>query len=113
MFCFLSGGLICGKAGFMNRMWTRLMRSTYRKEPISSFILTIGLVDAVMGGVSGHGLLMILGLSMAGVAMALRWRMVQRQSFEPIEVPQKPPMRYLPEKASRPSLPKLVSSRKH
>jgi hypothetical protein len=99
----------------MNRIWTRLVRSTYRKEPISGFILTAGAVDAVIGGVGGHLSLMILGLSAVGVAIGLRWWAGRQHQFErlsPEAHSAQPPIRYLPEKASRPSLPTLTPSRR-
>lgn len=88
----------------MNRIWSRLFKSTYRKEPISSFILTVGVVDAVIGGVSARGSLLIVGLATVGIAAALRGLMERRRPVLPIE---SAPVRYLPARSSRPSLPIL------
>lgn len=93
----------------MNRLWTRFVRSTYRKEPISSFILTVGAVDAVIGGVDGRWSLMALGLSTVAVAVALRAWIRQPRSVESFGGA---PIRYLPAQSSRPSLPMLSSTRK-
>jgi hypothetical protein len=102
----------------MNRLWTRLVRSTHRqpsrKESLSSFILTVGTVDAVIGGVGGHFSLMLLGLGVIGVAIGLRQ---QPKSHRPLEgsvvMETRHPIRYLPDKTSRPALPLLTSSRRH
>jgi hypothetical protein len=102
----------------MNRGWTRLVRSPQGREPISRFILTAGLVDAVIGGVGGHWSLLAVGLSAVSVAIGVRWRRGQSKlgsklesKLGPIEDPQKTPVRYLPAKSSRTALPMLVSSR--
>ncbi|MBF2047575.1 MAG: hypothetical protein EDM05_009810 [Leptolyngbya sp. IPPAS B-1204] len=93
----------------MNRL-TRFWKTAYRQEPISSFVLTIGLVDAVIGGVGGRGSLLLLGLTTVGVAIALR-RLLMRRPELPL--PQPVPQRYLPARSSRPSLPLLGLSEKH
>jgi hypothetical protein len=93
----------------MNRVWSRFFRSTYRKEPISSFILTVGAVDAVIGGVDGQWSLMALGLGAVSVAIALRAWINQQRQFEPVDGT---PIRYLPAQSSRPSLPMLTPPRK-
>ncbi|WP_416674230.1 hypothetical protein [Egbenema bharatensis] len=94
----------------MNRVWTRLVRSPQGREPISRFILTAGLVDAVIGGVGGHWSLLAVGLSAVSVAIGLRWRS-RRSRFEPIQPREKPPTRYLTAQSSRTMLPTLTSSR--
>lgn len=45
----------------------------YRREPISSFLLTIGAVDIVLGGLDNRWVLFSLGLSTVGGAVALRF----------------------------------------
>ena len=86
----------------------RFLKSAYRKEPISSFLLTIGLVDAVIGGVDSHWTLLTFGLATAGCAIALRWWLAQRNR---VELPTGAPVLYLPDRSSRPSLP-MLSDRK-
>lgn len=98
----------------MSRSWHRLLKSTYRREPISSFILTVGAVDAVIGGVGDRWSLMIVGFGIVGVAIALRmssahWRKAQQQQEEP---PARAPIHYLPAHTSTPTLPMLTMSRK-
>jgi hypothetical protein len=44
----------------------------YRREPISSFLLTLGAVDMVLGGLDDRWVLFSLGLSTVGVAIAVR-----------------------------------------
>lgn len=92
----------------MNRAWTRSLRSAYRREPVFSFVLTVGTVNAVIGGVDGHWALMILGLGTAVAAIVLRWWLNQQRIVPPI---QSSPIRYLPAQSSRQSLPLLTPSK--
>lgn len=46
----------------MNSLFTRLFKSTYRREPISGFIVILGVTDAVIGGVGGQISLFVIGL---------------------------------------------------
>jgi hypothetical protein len=90
----------------MTGAWTKLFRSVYRREPISSFILTMGAVDAVLGWGGDSLPLMALGAGTVSVAIVLRWwlayqRYQLRQVFEIIE-PIAPPVRYLPDRSARP-----------
>lgn len=73
----------------------RLFKSGYRKEPISSFVLTVGVVDAVIGGVDGHWSLAIVGGTLIGVAIALRFLQSQRR---PVQFTDASPVLYLPER---------------
>lgn len=94
----------------MNLLWPRFLKSAYRKEPISSFILVVGSVDAVIGGIDNHWSLLLFGLGTIGVAIALRfWKSQQSQ----IEVPVRAPIHSLPERSSRPPMPMLSSSRRN
>lgn len=45
----------------MNALWPRVLRSAYRREPIVSFVVTVGIVDAVIGGVSSSVSLLSFG----------------------------------------------------
>lgn len=85
---------------------TRFFRRVYRREPISNFMLTVGTVDAVIGGVSERGSLLAVGLTIIGIAAVLRSWFAYRR---PVPQPEAPPMRYLPS-SSRPSLPMLELS---
>lgn len=57
----------------MNISLPRFITRAYRKEPISAFIFTVGLVDAVIGGVGTRWSLLTLGLLVGASAIALRW----------------------------------------
>jgi hypothetical protein len=87
----------------MNASWTRLLKSAYRKEPITSFAITVGVVDAAIGSFGTSGSLLAFGLGTAGVAIALRFWLSYRTGTEapaPAEL-------YLPPYSSRPQLPVL------
>ena len=62
----------------MNAIFPTVLKRLYRKEPISSFIIIVGGVDAVIGGVSELGTLMILGLLTSGLAIGYRWWSIQQ-----------------------------------
>lgn len=94
----------------MNASWTRLLRSAYRKEPITSFVVTVGVVDAAIGGMGASGSLLAFGLGTAGVAMALRWWQFYRSGAEQTAPA---PEYYLPPQSSRPQLPVLNVSKKN
>jgi hypothetical protein len=95
----------------MNRTWTHSLKTAYRKEPISSFILTVGAVDATIGGIGTWGSLLALGLTVMGIAGILRWLILRNHPVKPpIE---SAPIRYLLDRSSRPSLPLLGLSEPH
>jgi hypothetical protein len=94
----------------MNVLWSRFLRSIYRKEPIVGFVATVGLVDAAIGGLSEHWSLLVVGLGTAGTAIALRLWQVQRRSA--MESVSHNPAPLLPPQSSRPSLPTLTASKK-
>lgn len=93
----------------MNVVWPRILKSAYRREPITSFIITVGAVDAVIGGIGSRGSLLTFGLTVAGVAIALRWWQFQRSQVEETE---RVPELYLPASSSRPQLPQLAPAKK-
>lgn len=88
----------------MNALWHRVLKSAYRKEPISSFIILVGAVDAVIGGVGERWSLLTFGLVMILLAVAVRWWQTQRRESEFVE---QPVTRFLPPTSSRPALPTL------
>lgn len=94
----------------MNISLLRMLNSIYRKEPIPSFVLTVGLVDVVIGGIDSRWSLLSFGLVTIGGAIALRWWQVQRR---PSANPDRIPVHMLPPQASRPPLPLLSASKKH
>ena len=87
------------------RTFPQSLKSVYRREPISGFILTVGLVDTVMGGVSSQWLLLAIGLGVVSVAIALRWWKMQQVRTETGRAP----IYYLPDRSSMQSLPVLRS----
>lgn len=92
----------------MNALLPRFIKVAYRKEPISSFILIVGAVDAVIGGVGGRWSLLSVGLTMVFVAALVRWLQIQKSQEEAIA---QPPRRYLPPSSSRTPLPLLTSEK--
>lgn len=94
----------------MNAGLIRFLKSAYRQEPITSFIVTVGAVDAAIGGVDRSGSLLGFGLTVVTVALALRWWQLQRT--RPTEA-ERVPERYLPPASSHQPLPLLMTSKKH
>ncbi|MGF1493255.1 MAG: hypothetical protein ACFBSC_12535 [Microcoleaceae cyanobacterium] len=92
----------------MNALWFRLLNSAYRREPIVSFILTIGAVNAVIGGLDASWSLFSFGLGTVGVAVIIRLWQTQRPG---LEKPEAATEYYLPPGGSRPQLPHLSSRR--
>lgn len=93
----------------MNALWTRILRSPYRREPITSFAVTVGAVDTAIGGVSTSWSLFSIGLGTVGIALVLRWLLIQRSQAEqpaPAEL-------YLPPSSPRSPLPMLSKSKKN
>jgi len=90
--------------------WTRILKSAYRKEPIISFIVTAGVVNVAIGGLSEHWSLMSLGLSTVGVAIALRVRQMHVRQ-RPLEPQNRPPVYILPPSST--GLPMLSMSKKN
>jgi len=95
----------------MNAVLPRFLKSAYRKEPLSSFLLTIGVVDAVIGGFDDRWALFGFGLGTVGVAIVLRWWLFQQRRPEPSQQPVA--KHYLPYNSSRPALPMLSVSKKN
>lgn len=94
----------------MNVLWSRLLRSVYRKEPLVGFIATVGVVDAAIGGFSGHWSLLTVGLGTVGTAIALRvWQLHRQHAFESVS---DNPVHILPPQSSQTSLPPLTAARK-
>ncbi len=92
----------------MNAIVPTVLKRLYRKEPISSFILIVGAVDAVIGGMNEISTLMIIGLLTSGVAIGYRWWCIQQaESESDRQVKQL----YLPSQSDRTPLPNLDSRR--
>ncbi|AFZ16885.1 hypothetical protein [Allocoleopsis franciscana] len=93
----------------MNALLPRILKAAYRKEPISSFIVIVGSVDAVIGGVGERWSLLSFGLMMVVLAVALRWWQSQRRETE---LADQPVTHYLPPSSSRPALPILSTAKR-
>lgn len=94
----------------MNATLPKLLKSAYRREPLPSFLITIGVVNAVIGGFDERWSLFTFGLGTVGVAIALRWWLIQQRRPEPSE----PVVQhYLPPRSSDPALPMLSVSKKN
>ncbi|MEM8675551.1 MAG: hypothetical protein AAGF83_17005 [Cyanobacteria bacterium P01_G01_bin.67] len=93
----------------MNPLFAKLLRSIYLKEPISGFILLVGVTDALIGGLGGQGSLLSIGLFIALLGVIMRWR---QGAKKPQAIATEPTKYYLPPGKSRQPLP-LLTSREH
>ncbi|MBE9216026.1 hypothetical protein IQ247_25760 [Plectonema cf. radiosum LEGE 06105] len=96
----------------MNAVFPRMIKSAYRKEPLITILITMGIVDALIGGLDDSWALFVFGLGTAGIALVIRWwKMEQRVALqENNEEPVK--QLYLPERSSKSALPMLSISKK-
>ncbi len=94
----------------MNGLWIRFLKPAYRKEPISSFVVIVGMVDASIGTFGERWSLLAFGLGTVGVALALRWWQIQQREAQLTEQPAK---YFLPSQSSRPTLPMLSAAKRH
>ncbi len=92
----------------MNAIFPTFLKRLYRKEPISSFLIVVGAVDAVLGGVNEIGTLMILGLLTSGMAIGYRWWCIQQAESGSTR---KAKQLYLPSASNRPPL--NLDNRRH
>lgn len=88
----------------------RAIRSVYRKEPISSFVLTMGAVDAAIGGFDNRWSLLAVGVGTVSLAIVYRWWLFRRQRAE--QQVEQGPVRMLPPHSSNTQLPLLSMSKK-
>ncbi|WP_375341123.1 hypothetical protein [Okeania sp. SIO1I7] len=94
----------------INALWPKFLKAAYRKDPLASFFVTIGSVDAVIGGLGASWPLFFLGMGTVGVAIILRFWLLQRSHLDrstPV------PEYYLPPNSSRPQLPILNRKKNH
>ncbi len=89
----------------------RFLRSTYRRDPIPSFFMTMGAAEVALGGASSHGGLLILGVMMFGGALGLKLLQSLRRpdimTDEPLAA-----QHYLPSQSSQAELPMLSINKK-
>jgi hypothetical protein len=94
----------------MNALLPRFLKSAYRKEPIITTLLTIGVVDAIIGGFDDSWSLFVFGLGTAGFALIYKlWRMPDSDTFPEEQVVQ----RYLPPQSSNSALPIITVAKKN
>ncbi len=101
----------------MNAIFPTFLKRLYRKEPISSFLVVVGGVDAILGGVNEIGTLMILGLLTSGMAIGYRWWCIQQAETRSAggnspKEKRKSQQLYLPPSSHRIPLPNLDSRRR-
>lgn len=94
----------------MNPLFARFLRSVYRKEPISGFILILGATDALIGGFGGRGSLLSIGLFVALLGIIMRWRQSGKKSKA---IATESAKYLLPPSSTRQPLPLLVNNNKH
>ncbi|MEO1763239.1 MAG: hypothetical protein AAFR83_14960 [Cyanobacteria bacterium J06629_18] len=94
----------------MNAVFPRIVKSAYRKEPVITVLITMGIVDALIGGFDDSWALFLFGLGTAGTALIIRWLRVQQDTSLPVEEPVQ--QLYLPDHSSKSSLPMLSISKK-
>ncbi|MEA5580091.1 hypothetical protein VB620_01905 [Nodularia harveyana UHCC-0300] len=93
----------------MNAVLPRFLTSAYRRDPIISVLMTVGVVDALIGGLDDSWSLFAVGLGTAGISLAFKlWRMQQRLPLADEPVVQ----HYLPQQSSSSTLPTLTISKK-
>lgn len=92
----------------MNPLFARFLRSVYRKEPVSGFILILGATDALIGGVGGRGSLLSIGLLITLLGILMRWQQGKKSKA----IAREPIRYYLPPGSSRKPLPLLTSSKR-
>ncbi|TAF02964.1 MAG: hypothetical protein EAZ77_18025 [Nostocales cyanobacterium] len=93
----------------MNAVLPRFLKSAYRKEPIISALVTMGIVDALIGGLDDSWSLFTFGIGTTGVALVFKlWRMQQHPPLPEETVVQ----HYLPPQPSSTPLPIMKVSRK-
>ena len=93
----------------MNPFFARFLNSVYRKEPISGFILMLGVTDALIGGIGGRWNLFSVGLLVTILAITIRH--LQERKIQTVR--QKHPLRYqLPPGTANPPLPLLMGKKR-
>jgi hypothetical protein len=95
----------------MNVAIPRLLKSAYRKDPIVSVLITVGIIDALIGGFDDSWSLFAFGLGTTGLTLA--WRFWKVQQNRPLPKEEKATKQlYLPSRSSSSSLPMLSIQKK-
>jgi hypothetical protein len=85
-------------------IWPRFLKTAYRKEPITGFILAVGAVDTAIGGVGQRWTLLSFGVTVVAIAFLARWLQIHKGRTLPKEGKAR---YYLPERSSGIPLPVL------
>ena len=84
----------------MARRNSKFFKRIYRKEPISSFLIVMGLIQLVIGGVDSQWSLFSLGFGVVIGAFVVRWSQGRKHRLQRERVSTR---RYLaPSKGARP-----------
>ncbi|BAZ41997.1 hypothetical protein NIES4101_79650 [Calothrix sp. NIES-4101] len=94
----------------MNVAFPRLLKSAYRKDPIVSVLITMGLIDALIGGFDDSWSLFAFGLGTAGLTLC--WRLFKIQQNRPLQEAETASQLYLPPRSSSSALPMLSVQKK-
>lgn len=94
----------------MNVIFPRFLKSAYRREPIASVLITMGIVDALIGGFGDSWSLFAVGLGTAGVSLV--WRLWRLQQQQPLPEEPSTTQLYLPSRSSSTALPMLTGVKK-
>ena len=92
----------------MNVLLPRFIKSAYRKEPISSFVLIVGAINVLIGSTEGQWTLLSFGVSLSVIAFLVRWW--QLNSNRP-KASEKQAKYILPPSSSRSPLPVLSNDK--
>ena len=95
----------------MNPLFAKFFRAVYRQEPVSGFILLLGATDALVGGFSGSGSVLSVGLFIALLGIIMRWRQGERKPKR-VSSSSKQAQYLLPPGSSGKPLPLLLSSKR-
>ncbi len=94
----------------VNAVLPRFLKSAYRKEPLISVLITMGVVDALIGGFDDKWSLFAFGLGTAGVTLLLKLWL--RQQRRPLPAEEPVVQHYLPSRSSSSTLPMLTIAKK-
>jgi len=92
----------------MNAILPRFLKSFYRKDPIISVLITMGIMDALIGGLDDSWSLFAFGLGTTGVALGLK--LASKLSRSPREE-RRTFQYYLPPTSSSSSLPIIKATK--
>lgn len=78
------------------------IKRLFRKEPVVSTVVIAGTVNILLGMLEGQALLAFLGILVVSGTISIRgWH----HYIRPTDLPERSPIRYLPDQSSRPAMP--------